>query len=198
MLIIGLTGGIGSGKTTVANQFASYGVPIIDADVIARDITLPNTFAFNEIIKHFGQHLLTQHGTLDRSALRQIIFNQPQERIWLENLLHPIIRDQIEQQIAQILAPYCIIIIPLLFEVESYPFINRILVVDSPPNMQIERVIQRDKTDQTQVEAIIKTQVSREFRLKGAQDIIVNDGSVTDLHQQVEKLHLFYNKISLQ
>ena len=118
MLIVGLTGGIGSGKSTVAKLFEERGVPIIDADVIAREVTQPDSAEFKTIIDHFGEQILLENGSINRTKLRKIIFEHPQERKWLENLLHPVIRNCIEQQIALIFAPYCILIIPLLFETE--------------------------------------------------------------------------------
>ncbi|MCW5584393.1 MAG: dephospho-CoA kinase, partial [Gammaproteobacteria bacterium] len=161
MLVIGLTGGIGSGKSTVANLFAEQGVPVIDADVIAREITAPNKPAFSSIVKHFGQSILNPDGTLDRTKLRQIIFHNPKQRLWLEKLLHPQIRNEMQQQIAKMTAPYCIAVIPLLLEVEFFSFINRILVVDAPESAQIRRVMLRDHMSQPDIEAILKTQAPR-------------------------------------
>lgn len=181
MLVIGLTGGIGSGKSTVATLFANHGVPIIDADIVAREVTEPHEPALKHITTHFGDHLLLKDGQLDRTALRNIIFEQPNERIWLENLLHPIIRQRIEQQINRVAAPYCIVIIPLLFETGPYPFLNRILVIDAPENDQIERAASRDESAQSQIASILKTQATREERLKGADDIIINQGPLTNL-----------------
>jgi dephospho-CoA kinase len=198
MLTIGLTGGIGSGKSTVANLFANFGVSLIDADVIAREITLNKEPALKKIIAHFGDHLLYKDGTLDRSALRTIIFNNAHERQWLENLLHPLIRTQIEQAITRVSAPYCIVIIPLLFEVNSYPFINRVLVVDTAEENQFKRIAARDHIDQSQITAILKAQATRKQRLQGANDVILNDGTLKDLLPQVEKFHLLYSKLSTQ
>ena len=196
MLIIGLTGGIGSGKSTVAHLFANLGVPIIDADIIAREITQPDQPAFAAIIKHFNECLLLPDGTLDRTALRKIIFKQPLERKWLENLLHPLIEHSIKKYIEGLTAPYCITVIPLLLEVSPYTFIDRILVIDAPENLQIERAMTRDSTDKTQIEAIMSTQINRQERLSKAQDIITNDGNLENLLPQVQKLHQFYLKLS--
>lgn len=194
MLVIGLTGGIGSGKTTVANLFAQHHVPIIDADIIAREVTQINSPALAEIIRHFkDNNLLQTDGSLDRSKLRKIIFDQPEQRRWLEHLLHPIILAEIEKRLQTLSAPYCIIVIPLLFEVEPYPFINRILVVDAPSTLQIDRVIQRDNLSPQHVEAILQSQVTREHRLMHADDIITNSGSMQDLESQVAQLHAFYS-----
>lgn len=196
MLIVGLTGGIGSGKSTVADLFAERGVPIIDADVIAREITQTGEPAYQKIIDHFGKNALSTDGTLNRSNLRKIIFEQADERLWLENLLHPIIRATIEQRLRVIAAPYCITVIPLLLEVEPYPFINRILVVDAPEQMQIERVAMRDKSDPSQIKAMLQTQATRSLRLASANDVIINDGVLADLTPQIDKLHQIYLKLS--
>ena len=194
MLVIGLTGGVGSGKTTVANLFAERGIPIIDADVIAREVTLPAEPGLKQIVEHFGQAILLQDGTLNRGKLREIIFTQANERQWLEKLLHPLIRQRIEQRLQAITAPYCIVVIPLLFEVKPYPFINRILVIDAPPHLQIERVTARDRLDPSQIECIMNAQTSRNKRLMGAQDVILNDGNIAGLEPQVQKLHEIYLK----
>lgn len=199
MLVIGLTGGIGSGKSTVANLFAERDVPIIDADVVAREVTQPGTPGFKSIVKHFGTEILQANGTLDRSQLRHIIFNDSKQRLWLENLLHPLIRDAMQEQIRNhYKAPYIIAVIPLLLEVEFYSFINRILVVDAPEAEQIDRVLERDKTNRDQVQAILKTQARREDRTSRAHDVIINDGKLADLIPQVDKLHAQYLQMSNQ
>lgn len=197
MLVIGLTGGIGSGKTTVAQLFAERNVSIIDADSIARIVTQPDKPAFLDIIDHFEEPLLLENGTLDRAKLRTIIFNHPEERRWLENLLHPLIRNEIQQQLKILSSPYCIIVIPLLFEtgMESYSFIQRILVVDTPEHLQIERTAKRDKSDKAHIEAILKSQASRDHRLTKAHDIIVNTGTLNELIPQVQQLHEMYLNI---
>lgn len=196
MFVVGLTGGIGSGKSTVAQLFAERGVPIIDADVISREITQPDSPAFLDIIDHFNQELLLEDGTLDRTKLRNIIFEDPNERRWLEELLHPLIRSEMNKRIKKITAPYCIAVIPLLLEVEFYSFINRILVVDAPENLQVDRVTARDKSQKAHVEAILKAQANRLDRLARAQDLIINDGNLEDLIPQVEKLHEKYLEMS--
>lgn len=194
MLVIGLTGGIGSGKTTVTNLFAKYDVPIIDTDVIAREITQQHEPAYAEIVQHFGKVILDEQTNINRRALRDIVFTNPAERTWLENLLHPIIRNKTEQQVKRLPpeSSYCIVVVPLLTEIGSYPFINRVLVVDAPEASQIERVTARDKTSSTQVQSIIDTQISREKRLKLAHDVITNDGQLEHLSAQVDSLHKKY------
>jgi len=192
MLVVGLTGGIGSGKSLVASLFAEHHVPIIDTDVISRTLTQPKMPAFLSIVKHFGKGILQADGTLDRTQLSRIIFSDTEQRLWLEHLLHPLIQDEMEKQINALSAPYCIAIIPLLFEVEFYSIINRILVVDTPELLQIERVMSRDRVPRSHVEAILKSQAKRQDRVARAQDVILNDGQVSELIPQVEKLHEMY------
>lgn len=193
MLIIGLTGGIGAGKSTVANLFAERGVPIIDADVIARELVLPKQPALMKIVNHFGPSILSSDGMLNRAQLRQIIFTDMKEREWLEKLLHPLIKKAIQAQIKRLTAPYCIAVIPLLFEVKPYPFINRILVVDATREIQRQRVDARDHSHE--LEAIINAQLSREQKLARADDVITNNGTIADLIPQIDKLHSVYQHL---
>jgi dephospho-CoA kinase len=195
MLVVGLTGGIGSGKSTVAQLFSEHGIPIIDADVAARTVTTPDKPAFASIVKHFGEDIVQKDNTLNRAKLRQHIFNDPKQRHWLEKLLHPLIREEMQQQIDQLKAPYCIAVIPLLLEVEFYSFINRILVVDASETQQIQRVMLRDQTSKKNVEAILNSQAHRNDRRAKAHDVIHNDGKIADLIPQVDKLHALYTKM---
>ena len=192
MLVVGLTGGIGSGKSTVANLFNKHNIPIIDADIVAREMTKPGTQALARIAKHFGPDILLKDGSLNRTSLRQIIFQDAKQRLWLENLLHPLIRIEMHKQIHTFSSPYCIAVIPLLLEVEFYSFINRILVVDAPEHLQIERTAKRDNVPPPHIESILKAQAKRHDRIAHAQDLIINDGKVEDLIPQVEKLHQNY------
>lgn len=196
MLTIGLTGGIGSGKTEVANLFAKRGVMIIDADQIARQVTEPHQPALKKIREHFGNDIFTEDDRLDRKKLRAIIFTDPNERNWLEKLLHPLIRDEIIKQLSQAQANYCIVVIPLLIEAANYAFLNRILVVDASEQIQLERVEKRDNIDPIQIKAILNAQTSRQARISQAHDLILNDGSLQDLERQVEKLHKTYLNLS--
>jgi dephospho-CoA kinase len=191
-LVVGLTGGIGSGKTTVANLFAEHGVTIIDTDQIARDITQPGQPAFDAIIKYFGTDMTLPTGELNRSRLRKLVFADPHKRDWLEKLLHPIIREETGKQIKLAQSPYCIVVIPLLFETKPNPLIHRILVVDAPEELQVIRTQQRDNISDLDVNAIIKTQVTRKVRLAAADDVIENEGDMKNLIAQVNKLHQFY------
>lgn len=197
MLVVGLTGGISSGKSTVAALFAQQGVPIIDADVIAKALTQTHQPAFTHIVAHFGQSILQANGMLDRGRLRQIIFDHPKERAWLEALLHPLIRQEIEKQITVYQnAPYCLVVVPLLLEVTPYPFIHRILVVDAKRETQIKRLCARDHINTTQAEAMLNTQLDRETRIQRADDLIHNDDAPEALIAQVEKLHAQYTELS--
>jgi dephospho-CoA kinase len=190
-LVVGLTGGIGSGKSTVAQLFANYDVPIVDTDLIARELTAPGSDALQSIAEKFP-NVITSDGQLDRKLLRQLIFTDSEKRTWLEELLHPLIRTEMQRQIELLQSPYCIAVIPLLFENPPNPIINRILVVDTEPKLQLDRVATRDLHSIMEVEAIIATQVSRQVRLDGADDIIFNTQGPAFLMPQVEKLHNSY------
>lgn len=192
MLVIGLTGGIGSGKTTVAQLFKEKGITIIDTDQLARQVILPGSKALSQIVIHFGDAILLPDKTLDRSLLRNKVFNDEKERIWLEQLLHPLIRNEMQKEIEKSSSPYCIVVIPLLFETLPNPHIHRILVVDASPELQLHRAKKRDQSSKENIQSIIKTQIDRDKRLSGADDIIYNDGLINDLIPQVERLHQFY------
>lgn len=196
MLRIGLTGGIGSGKSTVAQYFAELGVPVIDTDAIARDVVLPDSLAFKKIAEHFGSAVITAKGELNRQALRDIIFKSELDRKWLESLLHPLIRKVVAEQVAQAKSPYCVLVIPLLVESKSYPMIDRILVVDAPEEQQLARAQKRDQLTKAQVEAIMKAQAIRAERLTAANDVISNDGDLQHLHEQIKKLHESYLQLA--
>jgi dephospho-CoA kinase len=192
MLTIGLTGGIGAGKSAVLALFAAKGVPIVDADVIAHAITQADQALFPMIVQHFGVECLLPNGQLNRKKIREIIFNDKNERQWLEQTLHPLILEQMQATIKQSSAPYCIAAIPLLIEVGIPAFIDRVLVVDAPETLQIERVSSRDGTSPTEVATIIQTQVTRKQRLAAAQDVIINDSNIEALKPQVDRLHSYY------
>ncbi|MEO8401031.1 MAG: dephospho-CoA kinase [Gammaproteobacteria bacterium] len=196
MLVIGLTGGIGSGKTTVANLFAQKGVTIIDTDKLSRDLTLPDSPALKQISDKFGREILLANGALDRARLRKIIFADETNRLWLEQLLHPLIRIEMKRQAEESESPYCIVVIPLLFETDRNPLIQRVLVVDASEESQLTRTLQRDGSSDAEVAAILKTQVDREKRLGLADDVIRNDGGLDELILQVKKLHEFYLSIT--
>jgi len=196
MYVIGLTGGIGSGKTTVANLFAKKGITIIDADQLARDVLLPGTETFQKVLVKFGSQILSSDGNLNRSKLRKIIFNDEKEKIWLEKLLHPLIIEIMHQKIAESTSPYCVVIIPLLFETGPYPILNRILVVDATDEQQIARASIRDTVSHEAIQKILKSQISRKYRLKHADDVIQNTGNLQNLSHAVDKLHERYITLS--
>jgi dephospho-CoA kinase len=195
MLVIGLTGSIGSGKSTVANLFAERGVPVIDADVVAREVTAPNLPAYKAIVARFGNTILKANGTIDRSSLREIIFTNSEQRRWLEALLHPIILNHMEDEIEKLDAIYCIVVIPLLLESDAAAFIDRILVVDMSEETQLARAALRDNSTLDQIKAIMVTQLPRKDKLAKADDIINNAGTPEALVKQVEKLHQMYLKL---
>ena len=196
MQIIGLTGGIASGKTYAANIFKSLGATVIDADVIAREVVAKGTPALAEITAHFGDSILDTRQELNRDLLRDKIFADVTEKKWLENLLHPIIRKEIQHRLTKVITPYCLLVIPLLLETNYQDLVNRILVIDAPEQLQIDRACKRDNSQPEKIKQIMLTQASRSQRLALADDIIVNDGDLTKLTKQVEKLHEFYYSLS--
>lgn len=190
--ILGLTGGIGSGKSAAAQCFVELGVHLVDADNAARWVVEPGRPALAQIAEHFGARVLQADGTLNRSALRELIFKDPQQRGWLESLLHPLIREEIRQYLARAASAYAILVSPLLLETSQHQMVQRVLVIDVPESVQIERTVLRDKTNEEQVRAILKAQASREERLSRADDVIVNDRDPAWLKSEVERLHHFY------
>lgn len=190
--VIGLTGGIGSGKTTVANLFAKNGVKLIDADVIARQVVEPGTDALRAIYDKFGPNILNKNKSLNRATLREHIFKHPSDKQWLNALLHPIIKQQMIVEINAITAPYCLAVIPLLIENKLESLCQRILVVDVSEQTQIYRTIARDNANEKQVASIIAAQASRQARLAVADDIVTNNDSEKELTEQVKTLHNKY------
>ena len=188
-MIIGLTGGIGSGKTAVSDIFEELGIGIVDADLASRIVVEKGRPSLEEIAKHFGQGILTEAGELDRAKLREIIFNSDEEKNWLESLLHPVIAKQIQDELKASSSPYTILVSPLLLETNQKDFCNKVLVVDVPVETQIERTLKRDDVSLEQVQSIIKAQISRDKRLELADEVIVNDKSLEDLQLAVSKLH---------
>ena len=188
-MIIGLTGGIGSGKTAVSDIFEELGIGIVDADLASRVVVEKGRPSLEEIAKHFGQGILTEAGELDRAKLREIIFNSDEEKNWLESLLHPVIAKQIQEELKASSSPYTILVSPLLLETNQKDFCNKVLVVDVPVETQIERTLKRDDVSLEQVRSIIKAQISRDKRLELADEVIVNDKSLEDLQLAVSKLH---------
>lgn len=190
---IGLTGGIASGKTTVANLFQQhYNIDIVDADVVAREVVQPGTIGLEKIVKHFGKSVLKANGELDREVLRSLIFTDKNEKAWLNNLLHPIIRHKMKQDLDKITTPYALLVVPLLVENQLQSMTDRILVVDVSTEVQIERTMKRDNVSKGQVESILSAQADRVERLTFADDIIQNDHGNDELLAQISKLHQHY------
>jgi dephospho-CoA kinase len=195
-LRIALTGGIGSGKSTVASKFQQLGVPVIDTDVISRNIVKPGKTCLKTIIHEFGADLLTNEGTLDRGKLSNIIFNDEDSKKMLEEILHPVIYQEINEQISTVDYPYCLIVIPLLIETQAMDRYDRILLVDIPEHIQIKRATERDNTSTQIVEKIIKNQANRKQRLRYANDIIDNSVKIEELNKAVHRLHDKYLELS--
>ena len=191
MAVVGLTGGIGSGKSTVARLFGALGVHWVDADDVARKVVEPGTPALEKIAEHFGQEILMPDGGLDRAALRRIVFDAPEERAWLEGLLHPVIREELMRQLRpdNYSLPYVLLVSPLLLETDQHELVEKIVVVDVPVEVQIQRTMARDTNDREQVERIIAAQMPREQRLRKADDMVDNNLAIIDVERQVEQLH---------
>lgn len=192
MLVIGVTGGIGSGKTAATDHFQSLGITVVDADLASRVIVEPGRPALKAIEEHFGASVIAADGTLDRRALREIVFAKPEERKWLEQLTHPLIGQEIASQIQNSESEYTILASPLLLESSQHHLAKRVLVIDVPESVQVERTITRDNTTEDGVKAIIAAQMKRQDRLAKADDVIVNDQDLAQLQQEVEKLHQTY------
>lgn len=213
--VVGLTGGIGSGKSTVARLFGALGVHWVDADDVAREVVEPGTAALGQIAAHFGEAILTPEGALDRAQLRGIVFDNPEQRRWLESLLHPIIRDELIRQLncprshsqpqadpfhesssaagddapEEYELPYVLLVSPLLLETDQHALVDQTVVVDVPEDEQIARTMARDTNSRDQVERIIAAQMSRENRLARADAVINNDRTLDDVTRQIQELH---------
>lgn len=191
-MIIGLTGGIGSGKSEVSRRFQQLGITVVDADEVARDVVKLNSPALQAIAEHFGRDILNPDSSLNRAALRNIVFQNTQEKIWLENLLHPIIRELTIQQLQNSSSIYTILASPLLLETTQRELVDRVLVIDANENIQLTRASNRDNNNLEQIKAIMKTQLTRTERCAKANDIIQNNGDLSELDQQVLQLHKTY------
>ena len=198
MLIIGLTGGIGSGKSAASEHFERMGITVVDADVVARQVVEPSRPALAQIAAHFGDDILLASGSLDRQKLRQLIFKSAQQKTWLESLLHPIIRDEIIHQLKCSHSPYTLLVSPLLFETKQHELVNCTLLIDVPKALQIERASQRDDVTSSQIETIIASQMTRECKIEKADDTILNDNDLGALQQEVERYHKHYLELSYE
>lgn len=191
-MIIGLTGGIGSGKSIASAWFEQQGICIVDADIVARQIVQPHQPALQKIQQHFGDWVIQADGQLNRSALRHYIFNHPEARQQLEAITHPIIRQNIVQQLGDAKSPYAVLVSPLLFETDQHLLTQHTLLIDSPVKLQKQRASQRDQQSTDQIDKIIKTQMSRTDKQQRANDIVLNDQNPEYLYKQLEKLHQKY------
>jgi dephospho-CoA kinase len=195
-LRIGLTGGIASGKSTVAQRFTDLRVPVIDADVAARAVVASGTPGLARVIERFGPGVLAKNGELDRRALRDLVFSDAGSRRALETILHPLIRADMERSADQAVGPYIVMAIPLLIEGGPSDRVDRILVVDVDEAVQLQRVMERDGCTSEQAHAILASQASRSARLAAADDVLQNAGTVTDLRQAVDRLHERYLRLA--
>lgn len=196
MYIVGLTGGIGSGKTAVSDLFEAKAITIVDADICARVVVEPGRPALQAIVDHFGADIIASDGSLDRAALRQRVFSSPEDKAWLEQLLHPLIRDEIAQQMMQSISPYTLLVSPLLVESKQNLICDRVLLVDIPEALQIERTMQRDDNHAEQVKRIMQNQADRATRLAAADDVIENIHDFDYLEQRVDTLHQQYLQLA--
>lgn len=196
MYVVGLTGGIGSGKSTVAALFANRGITIINADALSREAVVVGSEALRKIAAHFGSEILTATGELNRGELRRLVFTNDAERVWLEQLLHPLIAELLQDRIAHCESVYCIIESPLLLETNQHTLADRILVVDVSEATQLQRTLQRDQSDENTIRGIIAAQMPRTDRLRRADDIITNEQPPGMLETQVEILHCKYLELA--
>lgn len=194
--ILGLTGGIGSGKSAASQWFEQQNIAVIDADVVAREIVQPNAPVLAQIQQHFGDWVLLPNGELNRTALRQHIFANPLARQQLEQITHPAIRARIIEQLQQAQTDYRILVSPLLFETKQHQLTDRSLLIDATPELQIQRASLRDGQDPQQIEKIIAAQMSRQQKQQMAHDIVVNDGELEHLHQKLAHLHQYYLQLA--
>jgi dephospho-CoA kinase len=198
MYVVGLTGGIGSGKSAVGNCFRELGINVVDADQMARRVVEPGTPALAAIANHFGEGIVLADGSLNRAALRKRIFADSDAKAWLEQLLHPLIRELTRTELESSQSPYAILESPLLIEMGQNATVNRVLVVDVPEEVQVARACARDDNSETQIRAIIASQIGRQDRLAAADDVIDNTCPLEELPALVAKLHHRYTELSQQ
>ena len=194
--IVALTGGIASGKTLISDEFVRLGVPVIDTDVIAHEIVEPGQPALKEIENTFGSDIIDANGRLKRAELRALIFSDADKRKKLESILHPRIRQEVGKAIAKVSFTYCILVVPLLAEQGAYPNVDRVLVVDVKPEVQVRRLMARDNSSHKQAEQALASQIGREQRLKIADDILDNSGSPEQARREVARLNLEYLQLA--
>ncbi len=197
-LTIGLTGGIGSGKSAVSRFFSDLDIPIIDTDELSRELVEPESPLLQDMEDYFGNSIILKSGELDRKQLREIVFQDKTKKQWLEKLLHPKIRHLLLKRLKNISGTYAIVVVPLLLENNNYGFIDRVLVVDCPVDLQLDRAVARDKSNINEIKKIIASQIPRAQRLKQADDIIVNEGTLESLKAKVLELHEKYQQLQLK
>lgn len=196
MLVIGLTGGIASGKTTISDYFASLGIGIIDTDIVSRKLLEPGKSGFEEVVKKLGDSILQDNGEIDRQELRRRVFDNRPLKTWLESILHPLIYEAVLERINNIdNSPYVLVVVPLLFESHFESMVDRVLVVDCPRKVQLERLINRDNIDELLANKMLDQQMSNEERLIRADDVIQNEGD-SNLERQISRLHRQYLEIT--
>lgn len=194
--VIGVTGGIGSGKTTVCREFEAFGVPVIDTDQVARDVVAPGTAGLAAVVQAFGVEVLAADGQLDRRRLRQVVFANPELRVQLEGILHPLIRQETDARVRAAPYPYCMVCIPLLVERGGGNRVDRVLVIDVPEDVQVARVMRRDELTAPEVAAIMRSQASRADRLAAAHDVLENSGEIAALRPRIAALHARYLQLA--
>lgn len=195
MMVVGLTGGVGSGKSTAARFFSELNVGIVDADHIAKDL-LDEPALAQQVVDHFGPKVCDKYGKLQRHLLRQVIFNAPSARVWLEDLMHPLIRERIKAAIARCQSAYMVVAIPLLVETQKEDYIDRILVIDTPETVQISRLTNRDGITVDEARLMLDAQAQRHTRLGMANDVIDNTGSLQQLKDKIRSLHGYYLQLA--
>lgn len=191
-MIIGLTGGIGSGKSAAANFFQNEGVTVIDADQLAREVIKPNSQGFQSVVDYFGSRIIGEDGSIDRAQLREEIFDDQDKKKVLESITHPLVNDLMSERIASSTSPYLIIMVPLIFETNSMSAYNRILVIDCDVTLQMKRASLRDNNSSEQIQKILDSQCSRSERLSIANDVIPNNDSLENLKTRSLAMHKFY------
>lgn len=196
MFVVGLTGGIGSGKTVASDRFEELGVKVVDADIASRVVVEIGKPALSSIEGEFGSDVISDDGSLNRAKLREIIFKDDKAKSWLESLLHPLIGQHILDEIASATSKYVILVSPLLFETTQFQMCNRTLLIDVPKDIQILRTAKRDKVPESQVEKIIASQMDRDQKISKADDVIVNDGEIGDLISKIDKIHQRYIELA--
>ena len=196
MFVVGLTGGIGSGKTVASDRFEELGVKVVDADIASRVVVEIGKPALSSIEGQFGSDVISDDGSLNRAKLREIIFKDDEAKSWLESLLHPLIGQHILDEIASATSRYVILVSPLLFETTQFQMCNRTLLIDVPKDIQVLRTAKRDKVPESQVEKIIASQMDRDQKISKADDVIVNDGEIGDLISKIDKIHQRYIELA--